>query len=31
MDNTGIAKSIKVKDILYKKFSSETNLQKKVE
>ena len=26
---TGIAKSIKVKDNLYKKFSSETNLQKK--
>ena len=28
---TGIAKSIKVKDNLYKKFSSETNLQKKAE
>ena len=28
---TGIAKSIKVKDNLYKKFSRETNLQKKVE
>ena len=28
---TGIAKSIKVKDDLYKKFSSETNLRKKAE
>ena len=28
---TGTAKSIKVKDNLYKKFSSETNLQKKAE
>ena len=28
---TGIAKSIKVKDNLYKKFPSETNLQKKAE
>ena len=28
---TGIAKSIKIKDNLYEKFSSETNLQKKAE